>query len=325
MDNDNKHIDIIGLLPKYFSNEATTEERKIVDNWLLINENSRKEFSDFEKLWNLTSSAPEGDDIDIETEWKILEKSIEPKVRRLNFVRMFEIAASIAFVIVISYIGYKISDLKTEKAPVASLSTSSLPDGTIVSLNAGSKIIYRKGFGTIHRNIILKGEAFFEVQKNSDIPFIIKANETSIVVTGTKFNIKAYKDTPEVKVTVTEGTVKFFETDQPLKETILNAGESGSYDRDLKAVTKQPLENLNDIAWKTLIMDFENTLLQEVADILQNTYHYKIILAPRIQKCPITVHFENRNLDYILELLKSSLDLSVQKENKKIYITGKGC
>lgn len=325
MDNENKHIDITGLLPKYFSNEATKEERKLVDEWTIVDEKNRKDYRDFEKLWNLTASAPEGKDIDLDAEWKILEKSIEPKVITINFTRIIQVAASIILVFILSYIGLRINNTKTERAPVLASSSATLPDGTIISLNAGSKILYKKGFGTHHRILTLKGEAYFEVQKNADLPFVIYANEASITVTGTKFNVKAYKNNPEVKVTVTEGTVKFSETNVPLKETTIYAGEVATFDRDLLVIKKQTLENLNDIAWKTLIMDFDNTVLQEVADILENTYHYKITVDPKVKGCPITVHFENRDLVYILKLLKSTLDLTIETDGKKIFITGEGC
>jgi transmembrane sensor len=277
MEKEHNHIDLVGLLPKYFAGEATPEEKGMIDDWLNADEKNRAEYDAFMKLWNITGKAQPGDEINLEAEWQRMEKEISRTgARKISFARILQIAASVILLSALGFAGLKLAGLRSEKAPVADVSILKMSDGTVISLNAGSKITYLKGYGVTNRNVVLKGEAYFEVAKNKSLPFIISAGDASIKVTGTKFNVRAYKDQAEVKVTVTEGTVSLYETGRSVKEALLSAGETGTFNKTMKVVKKQPVLNINDIAWKTRIMDFHNTSLSEVAAVLENTYHRKV-------------------------------------------------
>jgi ferric-dicitrate binding protein FerR (iron transport regulator) len=93
----------------------------------------------------------------------------------------------------------------------------------------------------------------------------------------------------------------------------------------MKTVKKQPVLDMNDIAWKTRVIDLSNTPLPEVAALLQQTYHREVIVSPGLQNCTITVRFENLDLDSVLEVLQSTLDLTFTTEGKTIVIRGRGC
>jgi len=250
----NKNTDPVGLLPKVFSGEANPEEKSIVNDWLEADPLNHAEYEAFARLWNITSPASEEGKIDLDAEWHKMNAVISPARRVISIARLVQIAASVIFISALAFISLKLTGPVSEKAPVTEISTTKLPDGTIVSLNAGSKITYKKGFGKSHRSLALKGEAYFEVMKGAT-PFIISAGEASVRVTGTKFNVKAYSGKPLVKVTVTEGTVVLYENDMAGKEAILKTGETGTYDKSRKAVDKQATSDLNDLAWKTGIMD----------------------------------------------------------------------
>lgn len=284
MDIDNNHIDPTGLLPKVFAGEATPEENRLVDEWLSADQANRATFDTFTKLWNISSQASLSGDIDMDAEWQKMELAIAPaRTKTISLVRIFQIAAAIILVSSLAFLALNISRTKTEKAPLAEMSIVTLPDGTIVSLNASSKITYKKDFGITHRNLSLSGEAYFEVIKNIGIPFIVSAGEATIRVTGTKFNVRAYSGKSEIKVSVTEGSVILYDAGQPLKEAKLVAGETGTFYKSTKAVKKQTAIDMNDLAWKTMILDFHNTPLIEVADILMNTYHLPLEIDPAIQ------------------------------------------
>jgi transmembrane sensor len=314
------------LLPRYFANEASPNERLEVESWRSESELNRKEFDAFAKLWDITISVSDKKDIDINKEWNKMESVISPaKGKIISLGRVLRVAASIVLLISLSYAGYRLNSTKSEKSPVSEMKSFKLPDGTLISLNANSKISYNKGFGKDHRKLTLKGEAYFEVAKNPNLPFIISADGASIQVVGTKFNVKAYKAGAEIKVLVKEGTVKLFETAEPEKVAILNAGETGTFDKTLKVVKKQVSANENDIAWKTLVLDFNNSSLDEVAQVLRNTYHTDIEVDPKVKDCPITVHFEQKDFESVLEVLRSTLELKITSEGHRIIISGKGC
>lgn len=325
MDPENKHIDPVGLLPKYLSGDITTDESRLVKEWLSADTANQAEFETFARIWEMTSSAGKSDDINLDEEWQKMESVIIPvKSIPPAWKRVLQLAASVVLISALAIIGVNITGKRSEKAPVDDLAAISLPDGTLVSLNARSRISYKKGFGITHRNLSLKGEAYFEVAGRT-LPFIIDAGEASVRVTGTKFNIKAYADKPDVRVTVTEGRVKLYGTDRPAYETLLLAGETGTYDKSAKVIHKQPSANLNDLAWKTGIMDFQNTSISEVAGVLMNTYHIQVDIDPALMNCLLTVRFENQELDAVITVLKSTLDLTIIRKKRHISISGKGC
>jgi transmembrane sensor len=326
MNNDYQHIDPVGLLPKVFAGEASPEETRFVEEWRADDPQNQAEYEAIGKLWNISGEAAEPGEIDIDAEWRRMEVAMVPvHSGKSVMMRIMQIAASLVIVTVLGFMAIKFSGNKSEKAPASAQTSVILPDGTSVSLNAGSVITYKKDFGSTHRNVHLKGEAWFEVMKNADLPFVISAGEANIRVTGTKFNIKAYQRLNDVRVTVTEGTVKFYNNVEPDKEITLHAGETGVMNKSNRLITSILTDNLNDIAWKTGIMDFHDTPLSDVTEVLINTYHRKIDLDPAIGNCPVTVRFENRELNAVLNVLRSTLDLKITTKGKHINISGKGC
>jgi transmembrane sensor len=324
MNNDYQHTDPVGLLPKVFAGEASPEETRLVEEWCARDPQNLAEYEAIGKLWNISGEAAEPGEIDIDAEWRRMEVAMVPVHSGKSVVmRIMQIAASFMIITVLGFLAIKFSGNKSEKAPATELAFVILPDGTSVSLNAGSVITYKKDFGSTHRTVQLK--AWFEVKKNADLPFVISAGEANVRVSGTKFNVKAYHRLNDVRVTVTEGTVKFYNKVEPGKEITLHAGETGVMNKSDRVVTRMVTGNLNDIAWKTGIIDFHDTPLSEVTEVLINTYHMKIDLDPAIGNCPVTVRFENRELDAVLNVLRSTLDLKITTKGKHITISGKGC
>jgi len=323
MENDNQHIDTPGLLPRIFAGEATPEEVRQVEYWLAADPAHRSEYDTVARLWELTGKIEKDGDIDIDAEWRRMELDITP-ARSLPLIPFLKVAASVILVSALAFTGIKIARNRTERAPSADLSSVTLPDGTLLSLNAGSKVTYRKGFGTSHRNLLLKGEGYFEVKSDKRLPFVIEAGESRIRVTGTKFNVNAYHR-KEIRVTVMAGSVSLYDASRPSNQETLSAGETGIYNRDGREIIKKVSVNLNDISWKNRIMDFQNTALSEIAGVLMNTFYGKIDVVPVVGLCPVTVHFENQDLDAVLSVLKSTLNLDLERKGRLIAISGKGC
>jgi ferric-dicitrate binding protein FerR (iron transport regulator) len=323
MEPDN-HIDPVGLLPKIFGGEATHEEQQAVDAWLERDPVHRAEYNAFARLWEITGGVSPQGEIDLEAEWKKMDAAIAPSARRISLAGILRIAAMVLLVSALGLAGLRINS-KRNSAPSHEIAGLTLPDGSRVTLNAGSRIIYRRGFGVSHRELELIGEAYFEVAKNPELAFTVSSGEARIKVTGTVFNVKAYRNKPEIRVTVTEGRVSLYDASQNRNQTLLGAGETGTYNRADGMVSRKVGSDLNDMAWKTGILDFHNTPLPEVADILTNTYHRNVILDPALNQCSVTVRFERQDLDSVLNVIGSTLDLTITSKGKRRYLTGKGC
>lgn len=95
------------------------------------------------------------------------------------------------------------------QAPQGTNSRISLPDGSQVWLNAGSTLNYRSDFNRSSRDIGLSGEAYFEVARNADLPFRVQARGCTFTVLGTRFNISAYDEDPDVLAALMEGSLQF--------------------------------------------------------------------------------------------------------------------
>ncbi|MDX1636561.1 MAG: FecR domain-containing protein [Balneolaceae bacterium] len=115
---------------------------------------------------------------------------------------------------------------QTASAPYGEMETVKLPDGSTVQLNSGSQIRYNRLFAHLNRDITLDGEAFFSV-RSGDIAFSVETNNSTVTVTGTKFNVRSWSSDPvqETEVTVAEGRVTFSAIENPDTAVTLKPGQ----------------------------------------------------------------------------------------------------
>ncbi len=100
-----------------------------------------------------------------------------------------------------------------------------LPDGTLVWLNAGSRIVYDKNFGAALREVSLTGEAFFDVARNAEKPFLIHTARIDIKVLGTRFNVRSYPTDQTTEATLIRGSIEVSIKDRPSEKIILKPNE----------------------------------------------------------------------------------------------------
>jgi transmembrane sensor len=329
MNEDNKHIEI-DLLTRDLAGETNKEEQEYIRQWKDASKNNKQLYNELMEAWLAIDKTTLQQNIDIDAEWNNHVKRYNPASRRtqktIALATVFKIAASILILIGFSYFGWNYFSKKTIKTDITEIHALILPDGSKATINAGSKLTYKKDYGKEYRTVTLEGEAFFEVEKNPQSPFIIKLDGAEVKVLGTSFNVKAYKDMDKIEVTVSEGKVTVYEKGQEANKVIVTNGEKAIYDKQLKIVQKEFNENRNFIAWKTRLMIFENDNLSIVTKVLSDVYHKPIIIQnPEISHCPITTIFDNKDLDTVLKVLKSTLDLVFEEKNGVIYIKGKGC
>ena len=324
MVNDERHTVPIDLLTKLLANEVTTEERDLANNWIAASDANTKEYKAIKKLWDEAEKGKGKADIDIDAEWCKMERNIS-KGKTITLKRALQIAASIVILCVLSFVALKQINTTSQKTRTAEITEFKLPDGSTINLNAESKINYKKGFGTEHRNLVLTGEAYFKVAKDENLPFIISACDARIQVVGTKFYVKAYKENPDIKVTVTDGKVKLYSKKRPEKEVFLTAGQSGTLNKKEQIIQQDSSPDINDIAWKTHQFSFNNTTIDEAAKVLGKAYHKEIVVKENMKNCSVTVTFEDLDLNTILKVLKSTLDLKITTDGNRIIISGNGC
>ncbi|SHG79195.1 FecR family protein [Flavobacterium johnsoniae] len=200
-----------------------------------------------------------------------------------------------------------------------------LSDGTIVSLNAGSSLRYPEQFGINgNRNVYLIGEAFFEVAKDKEHPFIVNANQVDIKVLGTKFNVSAYPENPTVNSTLVEGSIQMSETADPSNAVLLEPNQMATWQNNAKKITLKNVDVSLYSAWTKGELAFKDTPFSTIAKIIQRTYDVEIInqnsdLAR--QNFTGTINISESSVENILDLLKRDTPFNYSIEHKTITIT----
>ncbi|OEK02962.1 hypothetical protein BFP97_16155 [Roseivirga sp. 4D4] len=330
------------LMVKYLANELSEEERSEFEKQLVDNEDLKIELEDYLNLW---AEGEQSDDLSFDKSqaWNAVADQIKPQTRIVSIERrpkytFLKIAATLLIVLTAGYflsetgrngvnslIG--ISSL-TEVTTEAEMKEVTLPDGSIVKLNANSKLAYAKGFGETHRNVTLDGGANFDVERIESLPFVIGASKGKVEVLGTSFDVKAYPG-KSVELNVTEGTVKFSSVEKEEQAEVVNAGEMAMLSEDGASIEKDIVVDQNYAAWWTRKLVFEKTPFEKVIKNLEETYWVKIDYSDALHNCELTATYENKSLDSVLDLIQvtfvnSQLKVVRTKENQ-IKLEGKAC
>jgi ferric-dicitrate binding protein FerR (iron transport regulator) len=202
--------------------------------------------------------------------------------------------------------------LRSGASPV----TRTLPDGSVVTLNKVSELRYPEKFSGDTRSVALNGEAFFEVAPDKTHPFTISANETSVRVVGTSFNVKSSAAATEVIVAT--GIVEVSRKQEairllPNEATTVYKGRVGFEKRK----TDDELYNY----YRTQEFVCNNTPLSRLAEILGEAYNVRIeIPEPALRDLPMTVTFRNESLPDVLRVIGETLNIqAVQQGDRVIF------
>ena len=194
-----------------------------------------------------------------------------------------------------------------------------LPDGSKVWLNATSSIKFPGVFKGNIREVELNGEAYFEIAKNSAMPFRVKSNGPQIEVIGTHFNVKAYGNEKLMKTTLVEGSIKitagnFSHLLKPGQQAILTKGE-------LKVLDNVDIEE--QVAWKNGLFLFKDTSIEDVMSQVASWYDLNVIFEGKIPEKYLTGKISRSvNASEFMNLLKYA-GVKFKIKEKNIIITNK--
>jgi ferric-dicitrate binding protein FerR (iron transport regulator) len=335
MDNLNKHIDLIS---KYLAAEANQEEIRELFNWIELDAANKKQFDEFKKTWELSETIIDAEiaAIDLDEEWSLFDKQISkqtdakiikmhpPKRKKLS---VFQFVAVVAAVFVVGFgFMFLFNSQTNELVAKNKIIESSLPDGSIISLNTQSTLEYSKKFNKHSRKVELKGEAYFKVAHNPEKPFIIETGKLKIEVVGTEFNVNAKNPEGNVELIVVSGIVRVYTMADKSDSLMLYAGDGAVFINKQEKIQKKQNNDVNYLAWKTKKLVFENAELQDIVRTLNKTYSTHIVIkSAAIKKCKLSNDFEDQSLESILKVLKVTLDLKIKKEANTYVITRAAC
>jgi transmembrane sensor len=208
-----------------------------------------------------------------------------------------------------------------------------LSDGTIVWLKPNSSIEYPDVFSKTSRTIQLKGEAFFDVARDEQRPFIVTTGNVITKVLGTSFNIKAYKDASTIEVSVMSGKVAVQMNPETLdvpdtsSEVLLTPNERVTYVKSEKRLLKEAPLQLPELSmWQVTSIVYDNVPVEHVLRTLEKKFNITIqVKNENLNNCLIRADFTNQNLADILEMLSSSIEATYELNDNIIYLDGAGC
>ena len=200
-----------------------------------------------------------------------------------------------------------------------------LPDGSIVILNQGSTLEFPADFSGSTREVVLKGEGYFDIKHNTEKPFIVHTGKINTIVLGTAFNIKAYDKENDVVVTVTRGKVMVKNEDKMLG--LIIPDQQIVFNKTQMKSSLAPVISSKMIEWQKKDLFFDDVTMDEATALLAKRFNIRITFANEESKdCRFTATFlKGESLDEILQVITSFNHITYQKKSGEIIISGKGC
>ncbi len=357
------------LLSKKLSNEASSSELKELEQLIENNPQWQYAIQNFEDIWK---QRPREDDMLSEDAYLVHlqrmnetgvdfgneEKEtpviwIAPRKRKWYWAvaaSLLVIAGIFAFTFSISkgsrekQLARQVNEISTQPG---SRSRVELPDGSIVWLNAGSKLTYNKDFGTQVREVTLSGEGFFDVMKMKDKPFIIHTSSINIKVLGTAFNVKAYPEDKLTETSLIRGTIEVTIRNRPNDKIILSpseklvvkntgANEKEAVQKDVPpeaAVLGNPLVSVDKLRynpldsavaeteWINSRLVFRDETFDDLAVRMERWYDVKIEISdPYLRQARLNGTFQSESVLQALEALTEMIPFRYEKKGNKIII-----
>lgn len=278
-----------------------------------------------------------------------LEKEISDEAATIPSIEnkrkgIWRIAAGIAAILVLAISIWKWTGNSKEEKAVAAIVYNKetlvidkvadytrhmvLPDGSTVILNANSKLDLSGNFSGNTREVILVGEAYFDIAHDEKKPFIIHTGQIKTTVLGTAFNINAYPDAKKITISVTRGKVKVENNKKVLG--VLMPDQQITCNVMAAEAEQHPVNAATIVTdWTKQDMVFEDVSFEKIVQSLNRRYGVDISFKnPALRNCTIKAFFNGtESLEKVLDVLCiiSNASYMMAGDNKTIVLDGKGC
>ena len=204
-----------------------------------------------------------------------------------------------------------------------------LSDGTKVFLNAGSKLVFPQKFTGKCRKVFLDGEAYFEVFKNKDIPFIVGTNNVNITVHGTSFNMRDNNQDNELEVVLVEGSVSLKEKSVMnilTKEITLKPNQKAVYNKtENKTTIESNVDVANYISWKDGLLEFNRESILNVFKRLSRFYNVRFVTESSVElNRKISGKLDlKESLEEVMKVISDAAPISYRIDKDKVFVNSK--
>lgn len=297
------------FLARYANNKASREEQHLYDDF----------FESYEQA-DAPSVMPEDQDALKRRIFSRVEQQIAKRRNRIPLPVLARVAAVLFLLFGTGIVIYQYNTmnvLQTAYAGKGERKQVVLKDGTIVMLNADSRLTYPSAFKGDNRTVTLEGEAFFKVARNEQQPFVVHTATLQTTVLGTSFNITAYKGEPNV-VTVMTGKVKVAGV-KANEYVLVYPNQQVSETRDGNALLVKTVAAADYAIWDKGMIYLDGVTLSMLANRLERKYNINIHIAPALKgnTCLFNGKLSDDKLRNVLEDLHfmSKLDYSMTNDS----------
>ncbi len=359
-------VELKNLIVKYLTNEIQEEELSVLYDWLNENDNHREIFNKIRTVWLTSGKKTLQENTDRYKAWdRFWNKHSNRLKSGIFFFKYRKHIAIAASWLIFMFVGSMVPldnwfvsrnptlsniSLTEIVAPLGAKCKVTLPDKTIVWLNAGSKISYDKSFNLKERLVQLEGEAYFSVAENKTCPFEVKTSDILITALGTKFNVKAYPEEETITATLEEGKINvvpinakkstepiilkpnenivFYKHDNSLK--LDNAdGQYPKGDKNVKNIAvPSKIKIASDVntelytSWKEERWIFLGEPLPSLASKLERRFNMHIVFADdQLKDYKFSGSIENETVEQILQALRLTAPLKFKIVKNTIILS----
>lgn len=317
----NNNISII--LKRYLSNRFPKETEEHVQKWIIAKKNLKEKEEASLDYWNELETVINRDTYSALAR---VNRKIGYAGRQILAIPFYRKALRIVAVLVplIFIMGgyFYYTQQKLTEISVAYGETKHifLPDSSEIWINAGSNIKYPKAFTANQRLVYLEGEAYFSVKKNQAKPFIVKTEQLSVRVLGTKFNVKAYPDASTATATLTSGKVEVCTPNRQHKT--LKPNEQLTYNINTSSIDIENISPAETDAWLSGQLLFINSSFKEMIQTLERHFNITIENRTNIPASKLyTVKFlKGESPEEILNVLKDVVGFTYRQQGTTIIL-----
>lgn len=215
------------------------------------------------------------------------------------------------------------NNLVSVNAPLGKTLKIKLPDGSHVWLNAGSSLTYPETFSSKTREVnLIEGQAFFDVVHQSQRPFVVHARSLDITVLGTSFDVKAYRNDSDIKVSVKTGKVGVTLPDKPDQPALmLLPEEQVTVPEKLAEIQITEISKPAIAPWKDNRLVFEDAFLSEVFRVLERKYNQHIVVEKEsLSSEKISLTLDNQPINDVLKVLSFSKKFNYSQLNDSTIV-----
>lgn len=314
-------VQIDNYIQSFLNGSLDEEGHAVLRRWIKEKPENKEYFRNMIAVWKATGVMSNVDGFDVDSAIDKFEKATK-SANLIHFYRRALIVSVVAIILLLCGISslfflwhsektaLEVSDGYKEyivEVPLGSKSKITFPDGSVVCLNAGSMVKYDSNFAKESRNVELRGEGYFEISKNKELPFVVHTGKLSVKVLGTKFNLKSYEEDSEVKVTLKEGAVKVGDFPAETAQVMLKPNQRFTFKKTTQTMRVDSVDASHVDNWRNGAMTFDKVSLAEITKELRRLYNIPIRIEDEsVKEIVYYSDFqENVTVEKVLEILSS--------------------